>query len=101
MRAIGAYDRRGGESEAVVGADRDDGLAVFASLSLIYPKWYVIAPAFTWAGLVGYSRVYLGVHYTSDVLAGAVLGSGSAYLSHYLNKKLWEKKKPKKSLAYY
>ncbi|MEI7676689.1 MAG: phosphatase PAP2 family protein, partial [Bacteroidales bacterium] len=42
--------------------------AAFATatvLSITYPKWYVIAPAYTWASLVGYSRIYLGVHYPS------------------------------------
>ncbi len=32
-------------------------------------------PAFVFAVLMGFSRVYLRVHYPTDVLAGAVLGS--------------------------
>lgn len=70
------------------------------SLSLSYPKWYVIAPAALYATGVGYSRLHLGVHYPSDVLAGAVLGAGSAFVSRQLNKMLvneFRKRKVKKS----
>lgn len=56
------------------------------SVSITCPKWYVIVPSFLWATSVAYSRMHLGVHYPSDVLAGALIGSGSAWLSYKLNK---------------
>ena len=62
------------------------------SLSLQYPKWYVIAPSYLWAGTVSYSRMHLGKHYPSDVLAGALIGTGSAYLSYKVAKWLQGKK---------
>ncbi|MGC4101085.1 phosphatase PAP2 family protein [Ferruginibacter sp.] len=67
--------------------------ATAASLSIQYKKWYVVVPAYAWATSVGYSRMYLGVHYPSDVLGGAAVGIGSAYLSQWLNKKLFPAKK--------
>lgn len=37
-------------------------------------------PSFAWAILVGLSRVYLGVHYPTDILAGIVLGVLSGWV---------------------
>jgi membrane-associated phospholipid phosphatase len=56
------------------------------ALSIAYPKWYVIAPAFLWAGTVGYSRMYLGVHYPTDVATGAILGTGTAAAMSFLKR---------------
>lgn len=52
------------------------------SLAIQYKKWYIVAPAYLWAASVSYSRLYLGQHYPSDILASAIVGSGSAWLSH-------------------
>lgn len=60
--------------------------ATVTSLSLSYPKWYVIAPSYAYAATIGYSRMYLGAHYPSDVLGGVVLGMGTAYLSWKMQK---------------
>lgn len=62
--------------------------ATATALSLEYPKWYVIAPSFVYAGSMAYSRMHLGVHYPSDVIVGALVGSGCAYITHSINKKL-------------
>lgn len=71
--------------------------ATAASLSLAFPKWYVIAPSFAWASAVGYSRMRMGVHYPSDVLAGAILGAGTSYLTYKGNQ--WLRAKRKKPLS--
>jgi membrane-associated phospholipid phosphatase len=64
-------------------------------ISMAWPKWYVVVPAYGWAGLVGYSRMFGGYHYPTDVLAGAFLGAGTAWLSHKASNWLIHKKQKK------
>lgn len=88
-----------GGSYAMPSGHTANAFATATSLSMAYPKWFVIAPAFAWAGTVGYSRLHLGVHYPSDVFAGAFIGAGSAYATYKVNKwihKKWCKKSEKK-----
>jgi undecaprenyl-diphosphatase len=47
--------------------------AVFLSRADPGPPWYLLA------GLVGFSRVYVRLHHTSDVVAGAALGLAFGY----------------------
>ena len=56
------------------------------SLSITYPKWYVIAPSAIWACGVGFARINQGVHYPSDVLTGAAIGVGCAFVNVYVNR---------------
>ena len=60
--------------------------ALATSLCVKYPKWYVIAPSALWACSVGVSRMNEGVHYPSDVLAGAAIGAGCAIVNIYVNR---------------
>ncbi len=57
--------------------------ALATSLSLSFPKWYVIIPSYTYAAAVSYSRMYLGVHYPTDLLAGIITGIGVSLLSFH------------------
>lgn len=47
---------------------------VATMLSLNYRKNYIVIISFAWATLVAFSRLDLGMHYPSDVIAGAFIG---------------------------
>ena len=46
------------------------------------------------AVVMGLSRLYVGVHFPSDVLAGAVVGSLCGLLGAWVVRKAWEKIRP-------
>jgi membrane-associated phospholipid phosphatase len=71
-----------------------------ASISIITKKWYIAVPAFALASATAYSRLYLGQHYPSDVFVGAVIGTASAFASHWLLKQVsWQVTLSKKDFA--
>ncbi|BFM09288.1 phosphatase PAP2 family protein [Halioxenophilus aromaticivorans] len=51
-------------------------------------KRFAVAAAITLFAMIGVSRVYLGVHWPSDVLAGWLVGSAWAVLLWYITQKL-------------
>ena len=64
------------------------GLAMFFSL-ILHRRWkrsWIIL--FSCAALVAYSRVYLGVHYPSDVVIGGLYGSVGGMVCYYIFRKI-------------
>ncbi len=69
--------------------------AVAAVMIAWMPKRWGI-PAFLLAILIALSRLYVGVHYPTDVLAGAIIGLMTAAVARRVIKAVWPKKKKHK-----
>lgn len=59
----------------------------FGSFVFLWFRWRPGVPALVFAGLVAYSRIYLGLHWPSDALGGALVGIGVAFLVAWLNRR--------------
>jgi undecaprenyl-diphosphatase len=53
------------------------------SLLFIRKRWFTIS-IILWAAVIGYSRIYLGVHYPADVICGSILGALVGWFNYRL-----------------
>jgi membrane-associated phospholipid phosphatase len=68
--------------------------------ALFYPRLAV--PLALLALAVGYSRIYVGVHYPADVLVGFLIGSAAALLvqgGFRLGNRWWERRRARSAVA--
>ena len=59
-------------------------MSVALLFSLIYRNKIATAGLMTWVALNCYSRMYLGAHYPSDILAGLLIGAAYALLVYWV-----------------
>ena len=69
-----------------------------AAVALMFRYKIKALPALIIAFIVALSRIYLCIHYPSDVLAGAVIGLACGIAGHYIAKAVEKKIQEKRSL---
>ncbi|MEG0796036.1 MAG: phosphatase PAP2 family protein [Odoribacter sp.] len=76
-------DKRGGRYGFPSCHSANSFALAFLIMLLFKQKWLTLF-IMLWATLHSYSRIYLGVHYPGDLLAGAIVGISGAYIIYYL-----------------
>lgn len=74
-----------------------NGFGIVAFTSLLFRYKYYTITVLLWACITGYSRIYLGVHFVSDVVGGAIWGAlvGISMYYVYLTSRKYILKVPK------
>ena len=66
-------------------------IAIFFGMLLKKQLKYFLPVLIIWALLVGYSRIYIGVHFPLDVLTGILIGGFYGFLFYFLLKQVFKK----------
>lgn len=73
---VHTYNEYKGGMYGFVSSHAANMFAVFGLLSFGLLNRYWVVFLFIWACLISYTRIYLGVHYPTDIIGGAILGIG-------------------------
>lgn len=65
-------------------------IATILSLSVFRRKKGVQIAFFTWAALIAYAQVYVGVHYPFDIFCGSILGMSIAILVNKIYRRFYQ-----------
>lgn len=77
-----------------------NSFAITVFTSLWFRRKWIATILIGWALLECYTRLYLGVHYPSDIVFGIAIGSLTAYFSYFISKKIRHKSTPLISLLH-
>lgn len=72
-----------------------NSFAIATFLTLLFKNKALGVTIFSWAAICSYSRMYLGVHFPSDILVGATLGTLFGWFSFWVYDKVLKTRYPK------